>query len=58
MTPNPPRTYLFALTDAGGTVPPEVGVVRRVVDRGHRVIVLADDSMASTVEDAGAEVRT
>ena len=58
MTPNPPRTFLFALTDAGGTVPPEVGVVRRVVDRGHRVIVLADDSMASTVEDAGAEVRT
>lgn len=52
------RTYLFALTDAGGTVPPEVGVVRRVVDRGHRVTVLADASMGSQVERAGAALRT
>ncbi|MFC9919603.1 glycosyltransferase [Agromyces binzhouensis] len=51
------RTYLFALTDAGGTVPPEVGVVRRVVDRGHRVTVLADETMAADVESAGAAVR-
>ncbi|GAA1055007.1 glycosyl transferase [Agromyces luteolus] len=51
------RTYLFALTDAGGTVPPEVGVVRRVVDRGHRVTVLADETMAADVERAGAAVR-
>ena len=52
------RTYLFALTDAGGTVPPEVGVVRRVVGRGHRVTVLADASMALQVEHAGAALRT
>lgn len=59
MTRNPDRrTYLFALTDAGGTVPPEVGVVRRTVARGHRVTVLADASMASQVERAGASVRT
>ncbi|GAA2041958.1 glycosyltransferase [Agromyces tropicus] len=58
MTQHPdPRTYLFALTDAGGTVPPEVGVVRRVVDRGHRVTVLADESMAPEVEQAGAALR-
>ena len=48
-----PRTYLFALTDAGGTVPPELGVVRRVVDRGHRVTVLADESMADQVRRTG-----
>ena len=36
------RTYLFTLTDAGGTVPPEVGMVRRVDERGHKVTVLAD----------------
>jgi UDP:flavonoid glycosyltransferase YjiC (YdhE family) len=51
-----PRTYLFALTDAGGTVPPEVGVVRRLVDRGHRVTVLADASMADEVQATGAAV--
>ena len=42
----PPRTYLFALVDGGGTVPPELGTVRRLVERGHRVTVLAEDSMA------------
>ena len=52
-----PRTYLFALTDAGGTVPPELGVVRRVVERGHRVTVLADESMADQVLRTGAAFR-
>ncbi|GAA1805889.1 glycosyltransferase [Agromyces neolithicus] len=49
-----PRTYLFTLTDAGGTVPPELGVVRRLVDRGHRVTVLAEQSMADQVRPTGA----
>ncbi|MBT2518169.1 glycosyltransferase family 1 protein [Streptomyces sp. ISL-90] len=53
-TSTTPRSYLFALTDAGGTVPPELGVVRRVVDRGHRVTVLADESMADQVRRTGA----
>ena len=51
-----PRTYLIALTDAGGTVPPEVGVVRRLVDRGHQVTVLADASMADQVRATGSAV--
>ena len=49
-----PRTYLFTLTDAGGTVPPELGVVRRLVERGHRVTVVADDSIADQVQRTGA----
>ncbi|MBT2499294.1 glycosyltransferase [Agromyces sp. ISL-38] len=53
-TSTTPRSYLFALTDAGGTVPPELGVARRVVDRGHRVTVLADESMADQVRRTGA----
>lgn len=52
-----PRTYLFALTDAGGTVPPELGVARRLVDRGHRVTVLADESMADQVRRTDAVFR-
>jgi MGT family glycosyltransferase len=43
------NTYLFALTDGGGTVPPELGVARRLVGRGHQVTVLADQSMADQV---------
>ena len=49
------RTYLFALVDGGGTVPPELGTARRLVERGHRVIVLAEDSMAPDVAATGAE---
>ncbi len=52
-----PRTYLFALTDAGGTVPPELGVARRLADRGHRVTVLADESMADQVRRTDAAFR-
>jgi MGT family glycosyltransferase len=51
------RTYLFTLVDGGGTVPPEVGTVRRLVERGHRVVVLAEDSMAADVLASGAELR-
>jgi MGT family glycosyltransferase len=46
--------YLFALVDGGGTVPPELGAVRRLVDRGHHVTVLAEDSMADEVRLTGA----
>ncbi|AZG44223.1 glycosyltransferase [Gordonia insulae] len=48
------RTYLFALVDGGGTVPPELGAARRLVERGHHVTVLAEDSMASDVHATGA----
>jgi MGT family glycosyltransferase len=48
------NTYLFALTDGGGTVAPELGVARRLVERGHRVTVLAEDSMSPAVTATGA----
>ncbi len=51
------RTYLFALVDGGGTVPPELGAVRRLVERGHDVTVLAEDSMADDVTATGATLR-
>ncbi len=45
MTSARQKSYLFALLDGGGTVRPELGAARRLVKRGHRVEVLADDSM-------------
>ena len=48
------RRYLFALVDGGGTVPPELGAARRLVERGHDVTVLAEDSMRDDVEATGA----
>lgn len=50
--------YLVALWDGGGTVPVEVGVVRRLVARGHRVRVLGDPTLASDVDAAGADFRS
>ncbi|MFP5371219.1 MAG: nucleotide disphospho-sugar-binding domain-containing protein, partial [Actinomycetes bacterium] len=42
----------------GGTVPVEMGVVRRLLARGHTVTVLADPTVAAEVADAGAEFRS
>lgn len=53
-----PHAYLFALADGGGTVPVELGVVRRLVERGHRVTALVDASMLDAARRTGAEVRT
>jgi MGT family glycosyltransferase len=49
------RTYLATLVDGGGTVSPELGAVRRLTTRGHRVVVLAEDTMADEVRAAGGE---
>ncbi|HZD70598.1 MAG TPA: nucleotide disphospho-sugar-binding domain-containing protein, partial [Actinomycetes bacterium] len=49
--------YLAALVDGAGTVPPELGAVRRLVERGHAVTVLAEDSMAEEVAATGATFR-
>jgi MGT family glycosyltransferase len=48
---------LAALWDGGGTVPAELGVVRRLVARGHRVTVLTDPPLERAVGAAGAGFR-
>ncbi len=47
------RRFLLTLWDGGGNVPPELGVARRVVERGHRVQVLGDPTFADAAEAAG-----
>ncbi|MEA2444658.1 MAG: hypothetical protein QOJ12_1950 [Thermoleophilales bacterium] len=49
-----PKRFLFAITDAGGSVPPDTSVVRALVDRGHDVRVLADRVLAPDIEPTGA----
>src|SRR5579863_8898252 len=51
------RRYLAALVDGGGSVPPELGAIRRLVARGHHVTVLAEDSMEPEVRASGAVFR-
>jgi MGT family glycosyltransferase len=47
------RRFLLTLWDGGGNVPPELGVARRVVERGHLVHVLGDPTFADAAEAAG-----
>jgi MGT family glycosyltransferase len=51
------RGYLFAVVDGGGNVPPELRAVNHLVERGHSVTVLAEDSVAAEVRATGARLR-
>lgn len=46
---------LMATWDGGGTTPPLMSVARALVDRGHRLRVLADPVLRADVEATGAE---
>ncbi len=46
--------FLAALVDGGGTVPVELGVVRRLVEAGHAVTVLGENTMTEEVAATGA----
>ena len=50
-----PRRFLFAMWDGGGNVPPAFGLVRRLVERGHRVRILGDPTLADDARLAGAD---
>jgi hypothetical protein len=36
------KHFLFVMFEGGGNVPPQLGIARRLVGRGHVVRVLAD----------------
>ena len=42
-----PKRFLFAMWDGGGNVPPAIGLVRRLVERGHVVRLLGDPTLAA-----------
>ena len=46
--------FLFALWDGGGAVPPELGVARRLIARGHDVRVIADPTLRDQAVAIGA----
>ena len=47
------RCFLLATWEGGGNVPPELGVARRLVDRGHSVHVLGDPTIRRGAEAVG-----
>ena len=48
------RSFLFAHWEGGGNTPPVFALVRRLVERGHRVHVLSDLCHRGEVEALGA----
>lgn len=48
-----PGRFLMTLWEGGGTVPPELGVARRLIARGHSVHVLADPTIGAAAEAVG-----
>jgi MGT family glycosyltransferase len=50
-----PGSFLMAIIDGGGTVPPAMGLARELVHRGHVVTVLADPTIAASAAAAGCE---
>ena len=45
--------FLLATIDGGGTIPPEIGLARRLLQRGHQVLVLADPTVEAEALAAG-----
>jgi UDP:flavonoid glycosyltransferase YjiC (YdhE family) len=45
----------MAVIDGGGTLPPAMGVAAELVQRGHRVSVLADPTVAPSARAAGCD---
>ncbi len=48
-----PRRFLFVLWDGGGNVPLQLGLAQGLVERGHDVRILTENSLASDVAAAG-----
>lgn len=49
--------YLMAIWDGGGSTPPNLGVARLLVERGHHVVVLGDPTLAADITATGAKHR-
>jgi MGT family glycosyltransferase len=47
------KNFLFAMWEGGGTVPPMLGVAKRLMRRGHHVRVLGDPTIREEAEKIG-----
>jgi UDP:flavonoid glycosyltransferase YjiC (YdhE family) len=48
------RRFLFVMWEGGGNVPPQLGLARKLVARGHQVRVLTEPSVRQDVRATGA----
>ena len=50
-----PKTFLFVLWEGGGNIPPFLGLAKRMIARGHRVIVISDPCNEPEARAAGCD---
>lgn len=49
-----PKRFLFVVGEGGGNVPPQLGLARKLVSRGHEVRVLTEPCVGQDVRATGA----
>lgn len=49
-----PKRFLFVMGDGGGNIPPQLGLARALVSRGHEVRVLTEPSVEEDVRASSA----
>lgn len=49
------KRILMVMFEGGGNVPPQLGIARELLSRGHRVRILGDRALAEDVAKIGAE---
>lgn len=49
------KRFLFVMFEGGGNVPPQIGIARRLVARGHVVRVLSDPAVEPDARAAGCD---
>jgi MGT family glycosyltransferase len=52
------KTFLFLMVEAGGNVPPQMSIARRLAARGHEVHVLGDRAVQRDAAVAGCRFHT
>ena len=49
------RTFLFVTWEGGGNVPPVLGLAKKMIDRGHCVVILGEPCLRHRVMSIGAK---
>lgn len=52
------KRFLFLMVEAGGNVPPQMSIARRLAARGHEIHVLADRALMRETMNAGFHFHT
>jgi hypothetical protein len=50
-----PKVFLFVVWEGGGNIPPILGLAKRMISRGHEVMVMSDPCNEPEARAAGCD---